>query len=77
MLVGIADEKNVFRMFEGIKGWLLADGMKIGVVGIGDEELVLKGWNYKNVEPELIFKSLEDAIKSNLNSIVRNVLYQY
>jgi len=58
-LVGIADEKNVFRMFEGIKGWLVSeDGIKTGVVGIGGEHLVLRGWNYKNVEPELIFKGL-------------------
>lgn len=51
VLVGIADERNVFRMFEGIKGWLIEDGIKVGVVGIGDEKLLLKGWNYKNVEP--------------------------
>lgn len=52
VLVGIADEKNVFRMFEGIKGWLVSeDGIKTGVIGIGGEHLVLRGWNYKNVEP--------------------------
>lgn len=52
MLVGIADEKNVFRMFEGVKGWLTdQNGIKIGVQGVGGENLVLRGWNYKNVEP--------------------------
>lgn len=49
----------------------------MGVIGIGNEQLVLRGWNYKNGEPEIIFKSLEESIKSNLNSTVRNTLYQY
>ena len=47
-------------MFEGIKGWLEnTDGIKVGVKGVGGEELLLKGWVYKNTEPELIFRSLE------------------
>ena len=79
VLVGIAGETNIFRMFEGIKGWLKdSDGIKTGVVGVGEENLVLRGWTFKNTsEPESIFKSLEDAIKNNLVSIVRNILYQY
>jgi hypothetical protein len=37
-------------MFEGVKGWLTSnDGTKIGVIGIGDEHLYLKGWSYKNI----------------------------
>jgi hypothetical protein len=78
VLVGTGDENHVFRMFEGIKGWLLStEGQKIGVIGAGNERLHLKGWVYKNTEPEMVFKSLEDAIKSNLNAIVRSVLYHY
>lgn len=39
-------------MFEGIKGWLVSpEGIKIGVIGVGNEHLVLRGWNYKNIEP--------------------------
>jgi hypothetical protein len=37
VLVGIGDEKNVFRMFEGVKGWLTnSEGIKIGVIGAGE-----------------------------------------
>jgi hypothetical protein len=46
-------------MFEGIKGWLVSnEGVKVGVIGAGDERLLLKGWNYKNTEPEMVFKNL-------------------
>jgi hypothetical protein len=32
VLVGIAGESNIFRMFDGIKGWLTnKEGLKIGV----------------------------------------------
>jgi hypothetical protein len=49
VLVGTGDENHVFRMFEGIKGWLVSpEGIKVGVIGAGDERLQLKGWNYKN-----------------------------
>ena len=44
---------------------------------MGGEQLKLKGWAYKQSEPEVIFKSLEDAIRSNLNSIVRTILHSY
>lgn len=78
MLVGIGAENTIFRMFDGIKGWLAdKEGVKYGVEGIGGEHLVLRGWSYKNQEPEIIFKSLEDSIRTNLNSIVRNILNSY
>ena len=65
-------------MFDGIKGWLTnEEGIKIGVKGVGGEELTLRGWVYKNAEPEVVFKTLEESIKNNLNSIVRNILYNY
>ena len=77
--MGIGADKTIFRMFEGVKGWLIGeDGyIKEGVEGVGGEKLRLKGWSYKNAEPEIIFKSLEDAIRSNLNSIVRTILHSY
>lgn len=53
------------------------DGVKIGVEGVGGEELILRGWSYKTQEPEVVFKSLEEAIKTNLNSIVRGILNGY
>jgi len=78
VLVGIGADKTIFRMFEGVKGWLIGeDDMKYGVEGVGGESLKLRGWSYKNQEPELIFKALEDAIRNNLNSIVRNILHSY
>ena len=60
VLVGIGADKTIFRMFEGVKGWLIGeDGyIKEGVEGVGGEKLRLKGWSYKNAEPEIIFKSL-------------------
>ena len=60
VLVGIAGETNIFRMFDGVKGWLKdEEGIKIGVVGVGEENLVLRGWTYKSIlEPESIFKNL-------------------
>lgn len=65
-------------MFDGIRGWVYnEDGIKIGVEGFGGEKLILKGWVYKNIEPEIIFKSLEDSIKNNLNSLVRQAIYSY
>lgn len=49
VLVGIGAENTIFRMFDGIKGWLVdKDGVKQGVQGIGNENLVLRGWSYKN-----------------------------
>ena len=36
VLVGIAGERNIFRMFDGIKGWLEnEEHVKIGVQGVG------------------------------------------
>ncbi len=65
-------------MFEGIRGWLVGkDGIKNGVEGVGGEALTLRGWSYKQQEPEVVFKALEDAIRSTLNSIVRGVLHNY
>ena len=49
VLVGIAGESNIFRMFDGIKGWLKdKDGIKVGVIGVGEEKLALRGWTYKS-----------------------------
>lgn len=59
VLVGIGADNTIFRMFEGIKGWLVdKDGVKCGVEGVGGESLVLRGWAYKHQEPEVVFKSL-------------------
>ena len=78
VLVGIGGENNVFRMFEGIKGWLTDErDAKIGVEGVGGERLQLRGWSYKQSEPEVVFKSLEDSIRSTLNSLVRVTLSSY
>jgi hypothetical protein len=36
VLVGIGKETNIFRMFDGVKGWLVdKEGIKYGVEGIG------------------------------------------
>ncbi len=36
VLVGSENESNIFRMFEGVKGWLVdSEGVKIGVKGVG------------------------------------------
>lgn len=49
VLVGIGADNTIFRMFEGIKGWLFdKEGIKYGVEGIGNEKLTLRGWSYKN-----------------------------
>lgn len=35
-------------MFEGVKGWIYnEDGIKVGVEGVGGEQLKLRGWSYK------------------------------
>ena len=52
VLVGISSEREIFRMFDGIRGWVYnEDGIKVGVEGFGGEKLILKGWVYKNIEP--------------------------
>lgn len=46
--MGIGAENTIFRMFEGVKGWLTDhEGIKTGVVGVGNENLRLRGWSYK------------------------------
>ncbi len=36
-------------MFEGVRSWLEdSERIKIGIIGVGGEELKLKGWVYKN-----------------------------